>query len=298
MGTFMEETSREIRCITWVGLIINVLLSVVKFVAGVLGRSQAVIADSIHSLSDVVTDIAILVGAKHWTSPPDKHHPYGHGRIETIITVFIGISLGGVALRIAYEALGTIKTAHAQPPEMIALFGAIVSIISKEALYHWTVYRARRIKSNAVIANAWHHRSDAFSSIPVAVAVGVTRIRPDWAVVDHIGAVVVAVFILHAAWNIMKDALYELVDSSASQEIIKEIQSITEKHREVQQVHAIRARKVGPGLHVDMHLLVEGTLTVFMGHQISEEVKEHLLNSSLNVLDVVVHIEPYPEAKR
>lgn len=294
----MNAASQRIRRVTWVGLVANLALSGLKFLAGLYGRSQAVIADSIHSLTDVATDIAILIAAKHWTAPPDDHHPYGHGRIETVVTLLIGVSLAGVAIRIAYGGLASLQAAHTSAPGAVALFAALVSIACKEALYRWTVRQGRRIQSKAVVANAWHHRSDALSSVPVAVAVGVAMIFPRWAFLDHIGAVVVSVFIIKAAVDIGKDAVYELIDSAVSAEVMNAVKDVAADHSEVREVHAVRARRVGSGLHVDMHLLVDGAMSVSRGHQISEDVRDRLFNSSLNILDAVVHLEPFPQEAR
>lgn len=293
----VQETER-IRHITWVGLAVNLLLAGFKLAAGLVGRSQAVVADSFHSLSDVVTDIAILIGAKLWTAPADKGHPYGHGRIETAITLFIGLSLAGVAVRIGYGALSTVKEIHAGPPGGIAFIGAVVSIAFKEWLYRWTVRRGKQIQSKAVVANAWHHRTDALSSIPVAVAVAVSILFPRWAFVDRIGAVVVSVFIIKAAFDITKDALFELIDAGVPERIASLVKSIAATHGEVREVHGVRARRIGSGLQVDLHLLVEDKMPVLRAHAISEDVREKLVESDLNIVDVMVHIEPYPQKSR
>ena len=198
---------RQVKLVTWTGMLVNVLLSVFKIVAGYFGRSQTILADGFHSLSDTVTDIAIIVGVKYWCAPPDETHPHGHRRIETIITQFIGLVLAAVAVGISYRAIVTLHEMHSRPPEMIALIAGLVSIVSKEAIYQWTVFVSKKIRSSAVAANAWHHRSDAFSSIPAVIAVGVARIFPSWSFVDHVGAIIVSLFILQAAWKIVWPSL-------------------------------------------------------------------------------------------
>lgn len=284
---------RQVRKITWMGLAINLALFVVKFVLGFLGSSQAVIADAFHSLSDVTTDIAILVGVKFWSAPPDECHPYGHKRIETIVTVVIGIALSIIALGIGYNALVLIKKANAKPPGKIAAFGAILSILTKEVVYHWTLGVGTRIKSPALIANAWHHRSDAISSIPVLIAVTVAIFFPNLAFVDLVGALIVSLFILKVSWDIVHPAAFELTDRGASLHDRDQIKSIVMEVDGVKDAHAMRTRKFGTGIYVDLHVLVDGKMTVKEGHAVSHEVKSQLLSKGPDIIDVVVHIEPY-----
>jgi len=288
-----ESENREIKKVTWIGLFVNVILAALKFIVGILGHSQAVVADAVHSVSDMVTDIAVLVGVKYWSAPPDKDHPYGHWRIETIITGFIGLGLVAVAIGIGYNAIATLKDQNIQPPKMIAITGAFVSIIVKEFLYHWNVKVGRKVKSSALIANAWHHRSDALSSIPALLAVGISVIKPEWAFVDHIGAIIVSLIILKVSWDIFFPALKKLSDSGASVNEREQIRSFALKVKGVKDVHAIRTRNVGRGLFVDMHVLVDRDISVAEGHSISEKVREEIVNNGPDVLDVVVHIEPF-----
>jgi len=283
---------RQVKLVTWVGMLVNILLSIFKIVAGYFGRSQTILADGFHSLSDTVTDVAIIVGVKYWCAPPDETHPHGHRRIETIITQFIGLALAAVAVGISYRAIVTLHEMHSQPPEMIALIAGLVSIASKEAIYRWTVFVGKKIRSSAVVANAWHHRSDAFSSIPAVIAVGVARIFPSWSFVDHIGAIVVSLFILQAAWKIVWPSLKELADTGASPELINEIESIILSTGGVISVHKIRTRKIGHGYQVDLHIQVDGGITVVEGHNIAEETKANLIRKGPNILDVIVHLEP------
>jgi cation diffusion facilitator family transporter len=283
---------RMTRIVSWVGMLINILLSVFKIVAGYFGRSQTILADGFHSLSDTVTDIAVIVGVNYWYAPPDETHPHGHRRIETIITQFIGIGLVVVAVGISYKAVVTLHQMHSGPPDMIALIAALVSIVSKEILYHWTVFVGKKIKSSAVVANAWHHRSDAFSSIPAALAVLVARLYPSWSFVDHVGAIIVSLFILQAAWKIVWPSLKELADTGASPEINSEIEKIVLSTEGVLSAHKVRTRKIGYGYQVDLHIQVEGNITVIEGHNISEDAKTRLIQKGPNIIDVIVHLEP------
>jgi cation diffusion facilitator family transporter len=296
-----SRQAHEVRRVTLWGLAVNLGLAVLKFVFGVLGASQALVADGVHSLSDMSTDLAVLVGARFWSAPADVDHPHGHGRIETLITSVIGIVLAGVGVGLAYRAILTLHVLIAHPGRLITTPGwsafavACAAIVAKEWLYRWTALVGKRIKSSAVIANAWHHRSDALSSLPVAVAVLGTRMQPSWVFLDHIATVLVAVLILHAAWRIVWPALRELIDVGAAREEREAMLGLVLATRGVQAVHKLRTRYVGPGLHVDLHVLVEPELSVRDGHAIAGVVKERLLEEGPDVVDVLVHVEPYEE---
>lgn len=283
----------QVRRVTWVGLAANLALSALKFVAGVVGSSQAVVADAVHSLSDGITDVAILVGVRYWSRPPDDDHPHGHRRIETLVTSLIGLLLAIVALGIACNAIVTLHNKHAGSPGWIAFAAAVASILVKEILYRWTVRTGKRIKSPAVIANAWHHRSDGLSSVPTALAVGTAALSPSWSFLDHVGAVVVSLFILQAAWRIAAPAVGQLVDAGVSQADRDKIQEIALSVTGVEYVHAIRTRYIGSGVEVDLHVKVDADLTVRQGHDISEVVKDRLISEGPEVVDVVTHLEPY-----
>jgi cation diffusion facilitator family transporter len=282
----------QIRRITWIGLFGNIFISALKFVVGILGSSQAVVADAVHSLSDMITDIAILVGVRFWSSPPDECHPYGHRRIETIVTIGIALALAGAAIGIGYRGLATMNSDDIEKPGWIAFVGAMISIVIKEILYRWTLRVGQREKSPAVIANAWHHRSDAFSSMPAAIAVAVAAVNPKLSFVDHIGAVIVSLFIFYASWKIIKPALNELSDRSAPAGVHDLIVAAGMKIEGVENVHAIRSRIMGNGIYVDLHITVQGNMSVSRGHDVSEEVKSTIMEQVPDVIDVVVHLEP------
>ena len=275
------------------GLGVNLALAGAKFVFGVVGRSQALVADGVHSLSDLVTDVAVLVGARFWAAPADAEHPHGHGRIETLVTTAIGILLGSVGVGLAYRAIQTLHADHASNPGASALAVACLSIVAKEALYRWTTSVGKRVRSSALVANAWHHRSDALSSLPVAVAVLGTWIWPSWGFLDQIATVIVSVLILHAAWEIVSPALRELIDAGATEQERRAMNELALETEGVEAVHKLRTRSIGPGLQVDLHVLVEPELSVREGHAIAGVVKERLLEQGPNVIDVLVHVEPY-----
>lgn len=295
-----QESGKEpevqiINRVTWTGLGVNLGLSLLKFITGYLGASQAVIADAVHSLSDMSTDLAILLGVKYWTAPADKQHPYGHRRIETMITVFIGLLLLSVAIGLCYNAIVTIRDNDFQQPGALALVGTIVSIVTKEIIFRWTFNVGRQVKSSAVIANAWHHRTDAISSIPATIAVALALIYPNLAFIDQIGALVVAVFIFKVAWDILYQALNILADRGAPEEDTRKIYEIAMNIEHVRAVHAIRTRHLGSSLSVDLHIKVAPGMTVKDGHDVSEIVKRELLENGPEVIDVVVHLEPFEE---
>ena len=292
-----SDNVSQIRRITWIGIVVNLGLAIVKFIFGFLGSSQAVIADAVHSISDISTDFAVLFGVKFWSAPPDEDHPYGHRRIEALITAVIGLSLLIVAFGLGYKSLTTIRDDHIGQTAWIAILGPSLSMVSKEILYRWTVKIGNRVKSSAVVANAWHHRSDALSSVPAFVAVAVSATNTKWAFVDHIGALIISIFILKVSWDVIRPSLSELIDRGASAKDHLIIKKIARSIHGVKDVHALRTRRFGSNLHVDLHILVDAEISVYQGHNISEEVKKELIREGPNVLDVVVHLEPFESKK-
>jgi cation diffusion facilitator family transporter len=282
----------EIRFAGWIGLLVNLVLAAAKLVAGVLGHSQAVIADAVHSLSDIVTDVALIFGVRYWSAPADERHPHGHRRFETLITVFIGLMVAAAAVGIGWEAIASFgRPSH--PPSIIALIASLLSIGTKEALYRWTVRVGRATGSSALVANAWHHRTDALSSIPVAIAVAIAMLDHRLAVVDQIGALVVSVFVLHAAFRIIRPALDELVDAGAPSAHRRELERLALDVDGVRAAHALRTRYIGSELAVDVHVEVDADLSVADGFEIARRVKRDLLQRGPDVADVVVQIEPH-----
>jgi len=289
-----NDQSRAVRRVTYVGLGVNLLLAGIKFAGGVLGRSQAVVADAVHSLSDMTTDIAIVVGSHYWGRPPDKVHPHGHRRIETLITLSIGVALLLVACGMLLQAVRSLsRGVGGYVPGNVALAAAAISVLVKEWLYRWTVKAGRGLKSMPILANAWHHRSDALSSLPVVLAVGVCRLSPRLAYLDQVGAILVSVFVFHAAAKVTLPALGKLVDAGAPEKTRREIERVVLDTERVQRTHRIRTRYVGCcSLAVDLHIEVEGEMSVRDGHDISELVKHRLMAANDEIVDVVVHLEP------
>jgi cation diffusion facilitator family transporter len=291
-GATVESTVSRVRFAGWVGLVVNLILVVAKLAAGLLGHSQAVVADAIHSLSDTVTDIALIFGVRYWSAPADEQHPHGHRRFETLVTVFIGLTVATAAVGIGWDAITSFgKPSH--PPSTIALAAALLSIGIKEWLYRWTVRIGRSVGSSALVANAWHHRTDALSSVPVAIAVAVSMVEHRLAFVDRVGALVVAVFVLHAAFRIIRPAIDQLVDAGAPSAHLRELEQLAIQVEGVRDVHALRTRYIGPELAVDVHIEVDAELSVADGFSIARQVKADLLEKGPMVADVVVQIEPH-----
>jgi len=298
--SIMDQISTEgiVRRVTWLGLYVNLVLAAIKFAAGIFGRSQALVADAIHTLTDLTTDIAVIAGSHYWSRPPDENHPYGHRRLETLVTVFIGVVLIAAGIGIGWKAVSTLHERHSTPPGWIAVLAAMASIVCKESIYRWTAATGRRVKSAALAANAWHHRTDALSSVPVLIAVAGARIFPGWSFLDHVGAVVVSIFILHASFKIIWPGLSELIDVGVPTEIRKRIRDIALKNDGVLQVHDIRTRYISSSIQVDLHIVVEGLISVRDGHEIADDVKARIIEALPEVLDVVVHVDPPERALR
>ncbi|MCT4626923.1 cation diffusion facilitator family transporter [Halodesulfovibrio sp.] len=291
-GVKRTEQIAAVSKVTWVGLAVNVILAVLKILAGIFGNSRAVTADGIHSLSDLVTDVSLLIGVRMWTAPPDKSHPYGHQRYETLITAAIGILLAVVAVGIVIDASVAYSEQHVHHAKAIALGAALTSIVANEILYRWTVFYGRLHKAPSVIANAWHHRSDALSSIPAAASVLVGLLLPEWYWVDLVGSIIVAFFIIHAAWEITLPAVNELVDKGVPETVAKELQDLALSVEGVLDVHKLRTRYQGVAVFVDLHISVDGSISVEEGHAIADKVEALLEGSDYDIADALVHVDP------
>lgn len=290
------ESLATIRRLTWWGVFANVGLSLLKFVFGVFSGSLALVADAAHSLLDLVSDFAVLIFAKAWHEPPDEKHPYGHAKIEAMVSLFIAVLVAGVGVGIGYNGFQDIISGGGIPvPGPFALLTAILSVVVKEILYKITVKEADRIGSEALRANAWHHRSDAIGSIPVAVALAISVMIPGLSFLDRMEAFVVAGFILQVGWNIARPALDVLLDRGASDELTDIMERIAKSVKGVRSVHGIRSRKVGSGYYMDLHVQVNPEMNVRDAHSISGEVKNALKESDHRIFDVLVHIEPDEE---
>jgi cation diffusion facilitator family transporter len=290
-----EDNTVEVRKVTLLGMVVNIFLTVAKFIAGILGNSRALVADAIHSLSDLSTDIVILIGSHYWNLPPDVEHPYGHRRIETLISITIGLVLVSVGVLLAVEAIKALYENKFSSPTLIAAAMAFVSIVTKEWLYRYTLSVGKRIKSSATIANAWHHRSDALSSIPVLVAILVSYAFPQLFFLDAVGAVLVSVFILQAAFNIAWPGISEIIDKGASKEIDTQLINMALAVPKVKSVHNLRTRYSGGLLCVDMHIVLTPSITLHNAHLIGNRVRDSFLASDLDILEVLIHLDPHDD---
>lgn len=298
MNIYMEKPVAEkdkIRNITLLGLLANILLSGVKFALGIMGNSQAVVADALHSFSDTSSDLVILFGVKYWTAPADDCHPFGHQKIESFVTITIGLILMGVALGIGYNAILSLMTPSKASLNWVVIIGPILSFIVKEIMFRLTYRVGIETNSSAVRANAWHHRTDALSSIPVLVAVVATLINPKLAFLDQVGAIIVSVFIIKVGMDILFSSVNELLDAGMPQHELLAIENTIMTIPDVKGAHRIRSRKIAGSFYLDLHLEVEGSMTVTAGHNISETVKEILLEKNSRIIDVMVHLEPASE---
>jgi len=286
-----EARYRDARKVTVVGAAVNIVLSVIKILAGWLGSSHALIADGIHSLSDLTTDAVVLLAAKHGARDADEEHPYGHGRIETLATVVLGVVLILVALGIGYDAVRRLfEPESLMLPGMLALWAAIISVLAKEALYHYTIAVAKKLRSNLLRANAWHHRSDAVSSI--VVVAGVIGSMAGLTYLDAVASVAVAVMVAKIGWELGWHSVHELIDRGLEQEDIETIRKKIMNVDGVRAMHDLRTRRMGGNAFVDVDVLVDPTLTVSEGHRIGAEVLKRLNSEIDEVIDVTVHIDP------
>ncbi len=287
-----------VRRVTWLGSGVNLLLVMLKLAAGIWGHSQVLIADAVHSLSDLVTDAAVLLGSRFWSEPADETHPYGHAKIETLVTIFIGAALllvgGGLVWNAVTTLAADLRGAKTTAPTWPALVAALISIVVKEYLYRVTVQVGVRTKSSAVMANAWHHRSDALSSIPAAIAVACCLVLGgEYAFLDPVGTVVVACMIIYAAWKIMQPEFGALLDAGAPQQQCEKIRACVLGFDEVRGLHKLRTRRIGPsGFAVDLHVQVAPGMTVETAHRLSHRIQHALLTAGEEIVDVFVHIEP------
>lgn len=294
-GMAADGKVRLIRKAAIVGMLVNVAIAAAKAVCGVVFSSRALVADAVHSASDLVTDLAVVVGARYWAAPADEDHPYGHGKIEAFVTLAIAGMLAIVALELARDAVFSLaKREGGVSSGAPALAAAIGGIVSKELLFVWTRSTARRVKSTALEANAWHHRSDALSSIPVAVAVAVAWFFPSLGWIDSAGALVVSVFVAYVAWNLARPAWQELTDAQIDSKA-DAVAAVAAAVPGVKSVHKPRARRYGGSFQADIHVQVDAGLSVGEGHDIGHAVKKAVVGAGLDVDDVVVHIEPLDE---
>ncbi len=288
---------KEIYKATIVGGVVNLLLLVFKFVAGILGHSAAMIADAVHSLSDFATDIIVLVFVRISGKPQDKDHDYGHGKYETLATALIGVILVFVGLGIMWNGLTAIwsflKGEPLGEPGILALVAALVSVLLKEALYRYTVWVGKRVDSQSVVANAWHHRSDAFSSVGTAAGIGgAILLGPSWRVLDPVAAVAVSIFIIKVAIELIIPTVDELMEKSLPDDVENEILKAVVSVPGVSDPHNLRTRKIGSTYSVTVHVRMDGNLTVSRSHALTRTIESRIRELLGPATFVSVHVEP------
>jgi len=279
--------------VSFITIIGNVILSVVKFLAGIIAHSNAMISDAVHSASDVFSTIVVMIGIKLASKEADKEHPYGHERLECVAAIVLAMVLIITGLGIGAEALKNIVQGNysdLQVPGILALIAAIVSIVSKEAMYWYTRYYAKKIDSSALMADAWHHRSDAFSSIGALVGIGGARVG--FPVMDSVASLVIFVFIVKAAYDIFKDAMDKMLDHSCDEETEKQIYDCVMKNEHVRGIDLLQTRIFGNKIYVDVEIQLYASYTLEEAHNIAETVHKDIEDSFPKVKHIMVHVNP------
>ena len=291
---------REIYKVTLVGSVCNVALLTFKFIAGVLGHSPAMIADAVHSLSDFITDVVVLVFVGISAKPQDETHDYGHGKYETIATMFIGLAL--VAAAVGIMVSGGLKLSawiggeQLPAPGLLALWAALLSILVKELLYRYTARRGRTLDSQALVANAWHHRSDALSSIGASIGIGgAVLLGNRWTVLDPVASIVVGAMLLKVALKLLKGSLGELTDQSLSDDAEHEIEAIIHSFPDVSEPHNLRTRRIGNRIAIEVHIRMDGELPLNVVHDRATAIEQRLQDHFGKETLVTLHMEPTKE---
>ena len=293
----MMERNREIYKVTLVGGVVNVVLLLFKFLAGILGHSAAMIADAVHSLSDFVTDIVVLVFVRISGKPKDKSHDYGHGKYETLAMTLIGLALLSVAIGILYggttKIISWINGEMLEAPGMLALWAALLSIVLKEGVYRYSMVKARELNSQAVEANAWHHRSDALSSVGTAIGIGgAIFLGQRWTVLDPIASIVVGLFIVKVSVELLRNGIGDLMEQSLPDAVEEEILHLVASLPGDIRPHDLRTRRLGNHYAIELHIRVDGDASLREAHDKASEVENLLRDHYGDETHVAVHVEP------
>ncbi|MBO7068243.1 MAG: cation transporter [Bacteroidaceae bacterium] len=291
------ERNRQIYRVTLVGGVVNVLLLIFKFVAGIMGHSAAMVADAVHSLSDFVTDVIVLVFVHISGKPKDKSHDYGHGKYETLAMTIIGLALLAVAIGIVYA--GVIKIVawaggtQLQTPGTLALWAALLSVVLKEMVYRYSMAEAHRLHSQAIVANAWHHRSDALSSVGTALGIGgAIFLGQRWVVLDPMASVLVGLFIIKVSVFLLRDGIGDLMEHSLPDEVEAEILKLAASVEGVVEPHDLRTRRIGNHYAIELHILMDGNISLCEAHDKASEVENVLRSHYGEETHIAVHVEP------
>ena len=288
------ERTRKIYRVTWIGMVVNIALSLLKLAAGILGRSGAMIADAVHSISDLATDVIVLIFARISSKPEDAGHNYGHGKYETLASILISLALIAVGGGILTDSIHNIRLVLTGEiigrPGAIALIAAAISIVAKEVLYRYTVRVGRQTDSPSVVANAWHHRSDALSS--VGSFVGILGARMGFPILDPIASVLICLMIIKVSYDIVRDAIDKLVDKSCDGETIRRMQTVIMEQEGVEGVDLLKTRLFGSKIYVDVEICADGNQTLIKAHEIAENVHHALERDFPDVKHCMVHVNP------
>jgi len=287
----------QIKSVTYLGMVVNIALSVIKIIIGLLAASLALVADGIHSLSDVATDVAVLLGLRLGSKEPDQNHPYGHGRAETFSAGLVALILIVVGGAMIYYATLAIARDDMTTPRLAVLIAAIISVAAKEWLYKATQKVAIRTHSPALYANAWHHRSDALSSI--AVVIGYVSLELGFGHGDQVAAIAIGLMIVWVGIRVISDALRELTEAAVDPDTIEHIKKIINSDSSIRQYHKLRTRMVGREVFLDLHILVDPELKITAAHEIAESLEKSLDEQITRPINITVHIEPdMPELRK
>lgn len=297
MSDAAEIRKRRIYRVTLVGFAVNLVLSLAKLAAGVFGRSGAMVADAVHSFSDLATDVVVIVFARISAKPRDDGHDYGHGKYETLATILISMALGVVGVGILVNSIGAVRSVLdggvLPRPGLVALVAAVLSIAAKEILYRYTVREGRAIDSPSVVANAWHHRSDALSSLGTLVGIGCAYFLGErWRIADPIAALIVAVFIFKVAFDLIRTGVGELLEKSLPEETEREILRIVTLDPAVREPHNLRTRRIGAAIAIEIHIRVDGAMTVARSHALTVGIERRLREHFGEGTMIAVHVEP------
>ena len=293
----MMNREKQIFRVTLLGSVANLLLVVFKFIAGIVGHSAAMIADAVHSLSDFITDIIVIIFVAISGKPEDSDHSYGHGKYETLATAVIGIILFFVGVGILISGIkaivGALQGVPLQAPSLLALIAAVISIVVKEALYRYTVKRGKALDSSSVVANAWHHRSDALSSIGTAIGIGgAVFLGEQWRILDPIAAVVVSIFIVKVAVELIKPCIDELVERSLPEEVEQRIHALILQSPQVSSPHHLRTRRIGGYIAIEVHIRMDGQISLSEAHQVASDIERRLKAEFGEKTHIGIHMEP------
>ncbi|MCQ2237438.1 MAG: cation diffusion facilitator family transporter [Bacteroidales bacterium] len=295
----IENRQREIIRVTLIGTVINALLLVLKFIAGFMANSSAMIADGVHSLSDFLTDFVVIIMLRISSKPSDEGHDFGHGKYETLATSIIGLLLilvgGGILISGVEKIYGYFFSGDTlSSPGWLAFWAAIASIVLKEGIFQYTMFKSRNLNSEALVANAWHHRSDALSSIGTAIGIGAACFLGDtWSILDPLAAVVVSFFIFKVSIQLIKNSVNQLLESSLPKEVEDNIESLVHSFEGVKDMHNLRTRQIGVHYAINMHVRMDGNQTLYQSHEKATQIESRLREEFGPQTIITIHVEPW-----